>query len=47
MITETTQNEITFFQFNIGCYCFLAFTLSDLLKSIPKEYKNQCLTQLN
>jgi len=47
MITETTTNGLTFFQFNIGCYCFLAFTLADLLKSIPNEFKNQVLTQLN
>ena len=26
---------------------FLAFTLAELLESLPTEYKNQCLTQLN
>ena len=35
------------FEFNIGCYCYIAFSLADLLASLPTEYKNQCLTQLN
>ena len=47
MITETTTNGFTYFQFSIGCYCFLAFTLSELLQSLPTELKNQCLIQLN
>ena len=47
MITEINTNELTFYQFSIGCYCFLAFTLAELLETLPTEYKNQCLTQLN
>lgn len=47
MITETTTNGLTFFQFNIGCYCFLAFSLPELLNSLPTELKQICLTKLN
>lgn len=35
------------FEFNIGCYCFIAFSLSELLNNLPLEYRNICLTQLN
>jgi hypothetical protein len=48
MITETTTtNGLTFYEFSIGGFCFLAFSLSELLKEIPKEHINQVLTQLN
>lgn len=47
MITEINTKGLQYFQFSIGCYCFLAFTLAELLGNLPTEYKNQCLTQLN
>ena len=47
MITEINTKGLQYFQFSIGCYCFLAFTLAELLEGLPTEYKNQCLTQLN
>lgn len=47
MIQEINTKDFIYFQFSIGCYCFLAFSLSDLLNSLPSELKNQVLTQLN
>lgn len=34
MIIETTTNRLTFYQFSIGYYCFLAFTLAELLENL-------------
>ena len=47
MLIEVTTKGLTFYEFSIGCYTFLAFSLEDLLREIPKEFKNQVLSQLN
>jgi len=47
MITENKADGFTWFEFNTLSYCFMAFTLADLLNSLPKELKEICLTQLN
>ena len=47
MITKHFKNDLQWYEFNTLSYCFIAFSLSDLLNSLPKELKQICLTQLN
>jgi hypothetical protein len=47
MITENNADGLIWFEYNTPYYSYLAFSLADLLNSLPKELKNICLTQLN
>lgn len=47
MIIKIVNKDLTYYQLNLGAVCFLAFSLPELLKAIPKEFRELCLTQLN
>ena len=47
MITKIVNRDLTYYQLDLGAVCFLAFSLPELLKAIPKELKEFCLTKLN
>ena len=47
MITKIVNKDLTYYQLDLGAVCFLAFSLPELLKAIPKELKEFCLTKLN
>ena len=47
MITKIVNKDLTYYQLDLGAVCFLAFSLPELLKTIPKELKELCLTHLN
>jgi hypothetical protein len=47
MLSVYSSPELTYFEFNIGLYSFMAFSLSDLLNSLPYSLKTVCLMQLN
>ncbi len=47
MITVKNNNGLMWYEVNAIHFCFIAFTLAELLNSLPNELKNICLTQLN
>lgn len=47
MLSITNDNGFVYYEFVTVYYSFFSFSLVELLKSLPAEYKNKCLTQLN
>ena len=47
MILFKNINGLQWYEFNTLYYCFIAFSLPELLEQLPNELKNICLTQLN
>ena len=47
MLSITNDNGFVYYEFVTVYYSFFSFSLAELLESLPMEYKNKCLTQLN
>jgi hypothetical protein len=47
MIRIVNKNGLEWYEFNTLYYCFISFSLAELLSSLPNELKQICLTQLN
>ena len=47
MLSIIKDKDVTYYQFDTVYYCFLAFSLPELLASLPLELKHYCLTILN
>lgn len=47
MIHQRNVRGLVWYEFNTIHFCIIAFSLSDILRQLPLEVRNICLTQLN